>query len=679
MPPLPRSREGNERPLRDAQKATGKLGRRTTRKPVAGKPLHLNTRGRKESMKRSRQKYAVVVGLVLAISGSAMAEEKTAQLSEVVVTATRDEVPIEQVGSSITVVTAKEIEQQQKQTVADVLRMVPGLDIVRSGGLGTNTSVFMRGAKSEHTLVLIDGIEMNDPSSSGGGYNFANLTVDNIDRIEILRGPQSTLYGSHAIGGVINIITKRGDGKFKGFLSAEGGTFYTAKENAGLSGGTDLFQYSLSLSRIDSDGISSAGAKYGNQEHDPYQNTTLATRFGITPTKNSEIDLSLRYTHSRTALDDAGGSGNDDPNRLTRTDDLYFRTQGWLSLFNDIWEQKAGVSFADINMSDNDDNDPAHPYDLLRSSFHGQSVKLDWQHTLKPHKITTIVLGVETTEENAKSDTTGFMWSSNFPEKYSRTTGVYLQDQLNLFDAWFSTFGVRVDDHSKFGTEATYRFTSAYLIKAIDMKLKGSYGTGFKAPSLYQLYSSYGSPTLKPDKSIGWDIGLEQGLPFLKTTLGATWFRNEYSQMIDFDMTTWKYTNVAKAHSQGMELTAGLQPAQDLTLKAAYTWMETRDDITNKQLARRPKNKVSFDANYSFLKKANINLGLIYAGTRYSDTANTQKLKDYLLVNLAASYNVTKNLQVFGRVDNLFDRQYEEVAGYGTPGIGGYGGVKVSF
>jgi vitamin B12 transporter len=634
-------------------------------------------------MKRSRQKYAVALGLVWAICGSAMAEEKTAQLGEMVVTATRDEVPIEQVGSSITVITAKELEQQQQRTVADALRMVPGLDVVRTGSYGGTTSVFMRGAKSEHTLVLIDGIEMNDPSSTGGGYNFANLTTDNIERIEILRGPQSTLYGSHAIGGVINIITKRGDGNLKGFLSVEGGSLYTARESAGVSGGTDLLQYALTVSRLDTNGVSAAGEKYGNTERDGYQNSTLATRLGITPTKNSEIDLILRYDHTRTSLDNGGGKGMDDPNRVMKSDDLFFRTQGWLSLFDGLWEQKLGVSFADLSWRDDNDNDNIHPNDLLRSSFHGQSTKLDWQHTLKLHKTTTLMVGVETTEENAKSDYYSLSkygpYTSTWDKQYARTTGVYLQDQLSLWDAWFSTLGVRVDNHSKFGTEATYRFTTAYLIKQTDTKLKGSYGTGFKAPSLYQLYSSYGSPDLQPDKSIGWDIGMEQGLPFLKTTLGATWFRNQYSQMIDFDMDTWKYTNIAKAHTQGLELTAALQPLDQLTLKTAYTYMETKDDITGKQLVRRPKNKVAFDANYSFLKKANANMGLVYVGTRYADAANTNKMGDYLLVNLALSYDVTKNLQLFGRIDNLFDRQYEEVAGYGTPGIGGYGGVKVSF
>lgn len=641
-------------------------------------------------MKRSRQKYAVALGLVLAVCGSALAEEKTAQLGEVVVTATRDEVPIEQVGSSITVVTAKEIEQQQKRTVADALRMVPGLDVVRSGATGGSTSIFMRGADARHTLVLINGVEVNDPSTTGGEYNFAHLSVDNIERIEILRGPQSTLYGSQAMGGVINIITKHGEGKPTGFVSAEGGSFYTARESAGISGGSDLLQYALAASRLDTGGISSAGARYGNTENDGYQNSAVAGRLGITPTKNSEIDLSLRYTRSKTAADNGGGVGKDDPNRFIKTDELQFRTQGWLSLFNNLWEQKLGVSLNDLTRSDDNDRDAAHPNAFQRSEYHGQTVKLDWQHTIQLHKTNTLIVGAETKEENAKSyffsQSTNNVWKENF----ARTTGIYIQDQVNLWDAWFSTLGVRVDDHSQFGTEATYRFTSAYLVNQTGTKFKGSYGTGFKAPSLFQLYDpANGNSGLMPEKSAGWDLGVEQSLFEKQLIIGATYFHNDFDQLIDWQLVdpilfTGKYSNILQAETEGFELTISYKPSKQIAMNAAYTYTESKDKSTGMQLLRRPKNKVTFDANYNFQNKVNASIGVIYVGTRADDDYSTYpatrtKMKDYVLVNLAASYDVTKNLQVFGRIDNLFNRQYEEAIGFGATGIGAYGGVKVSF
>jgi len=647
-------------------------------------------------MQSSRQRCTVLIGLVMALCSSAAAEEQVARLDEMVVTATRDEVPVEQVGSSITVITAKQIEQQQKQTVADALRMVPGLDVVRSGGSGQSSSIFMRGADSRHTLVLIDGVELNDPSTTGGEYNFGFLTTDNIERIEVLRGPQSTLYGSQAMGGVINIITKRGSGRLTGFASAEGGSFYTAKESGGISGSTDLFNYSLTLSRLDSSGISAAASRQGNSEEDGYQNSSVAGRLGITPTQNSDIDLSLRYTKSRNGADNGGGAGADDPNRVMRTDELQFRAQGTLALFNDLWEQKLGVSLNDLTRSDDNDRDAAHPLDFQRSEYHGQTVKFDWQHILRLHKTNTLIVGAETKEENAKStyysEGVWGPYTNTWDEQFARTTGVYLQDQLNLWDSWFSTAGVRVDDHSQFGTEATYRFTTAYLIKQTDTKLKGSYGTGFKAPSLFQLFDpANGNADLKPEKSTGWDVGVEQALLNRQIHLGATYFRNDFEQLIDWELVdpiwfTGTYKNIAKASSEGVELTASYQPFDSLLMRAGYTYTKTRDKETGEELLRRPKHKLTGDINYRFLGAGNLNLGLVYVGSRDDLTFDpityaqqTVTLKDYLVVNLAASYDVTKNLQLFGRIDNLLDRHYEEVLGYGTPGIGAYGGVKVSF
>lgn len=630
-------------------------------------------------MKSRKQQCAVVMGLVLAMCGSAAAEEVFTQMKEVVVTATRDEIPIEQVGSSITVVTAKEIELQQKQTVADVLRMVPGLDVATNGSFGV-TSVYMRGAKAEHTLVLMDGVEMNDPSHPNGGYNFANLTVQNIERIEILRGPQSTLYGSQAMGGVINLITKRGEGKPEASLSIEAGSHHTFQENANLSGSTRFMQYALDVSRLDTGGISAANSKNGNTENDLYQNSTVSARIGIAPTDNLDFDGMVRYTRSHTALDGYPPplySLSDVPGYYLTTDQLYVRGEANLSLFNNLWEQKLGVS---LNDSRQDYSDSSY--------LNGQSVKADWQHILHINRLNDLTCGVEHKEDHAESD--------GMERKHAHTTSVYVQDHLKLFDRWFTTLGLRVDDHSSFGTEATYRLTTAYNVLETGTKIRGSYGTGFRSPSLYELYAPAlpmwgflgGEPDLKPEKSRGWDVGLEQSIPSIKTTIGLSWFSNTFKDMIRYttDPLTWSsyYENAARAHARGAEITAALQPFENLQLKAAYTYTETEDDTIGsttygKEWTYRPKHKYSIDTSYRFLQKGTINLGLIYVGNRYRDSSNTQKMGNYTLVNLAGSYDITKNLQLFGRIDNLFDREYEEVYGYGTPGISAYGGVKVSF
>jgi vitamin B12 transporter len=615
-------------------------------------------------------------------------EEKT---EEVVVTATRIETASREVGSSITVITNQQIEERQNTTVLEVLRTVPSLDVVQLGGPGGQTSVFIRGAKSEHTLVLIDGVEMNDPITPGRSYDFANLTTDNIESIEIIRGPQSTLYGSDAIGGVINIITKKGKGKPRGFVSAEGGSFNTFREKAGVSGGNQWANYSLGISRWDTNGISAANEKDGNHEKDDYENTSISTRLGVTPTENSDADFVLRYINARADIDNYGGVGGDDPNNTADLEQLFFRTQVRLSLFNDLWEQKLGFSLTDLDRDYHNDTDADHPSDLDRSSYYGKILKFDWQHNLYLHETNTLTLGIENEEEKGKSkyysESAWGPYTSNFKEKIAQTTGYYLQDQIKLWDSWFTTLGVRLDDHSRFGSETTYRITSAYLIQQTGTKLKGSFGTGFKAPTLYQLYSQYGNQNLDPEESTGWDIGVEQSLFDKKLILGATYFSNEFDELIEFvgyESGTSKYINVAEAEARGVEVFASVCPIDDLTFLASYTYTDTEDKATGKDLLRRAKNKFGLDVNYRFIGKGNVNLGLVYVGKRddndYSSwPAKRVELDDYLLANLAASYDITRNIQIFGRAENLLDEDYEEVKGFGTPGISAYAGGKLSF
>jgi len=499
------------------------------------------------------------------------------------------------------------------------------------------------------------------------------------------------LYGSDAMGGVINIITRRGERKPSGFVSAEGGSFGTAAEKASVGGGTDLLHFSLGLSREDTGGISSAGKKYGNHEKDGYHATSLATRLGVTPSRNFDFNCIVRYLDTKADMDNGGGAGQDDPNAIVRSEQVFVRGQGRLTLFDDLWEQKLGISFSNLDRNYRNDTDTSHPTDMERSTYHGESLAFDWQHTLRFHKTNILTFGVETREDKAYSDyySESFFgpYSSVFPKESDRITGYYLQDRITLWDSWFTTLGVRLDDHSRFGTEVTYRFTTSYLIKQTGTRFKGSYGTGFKAPSLYQLYvPTYGNQALDPEKSIGWDIGVEQVLLDGRVELGATWFANDFEDLIEFDSGASRYVNTAEAESYGLELTATVTPLDDLSLRVGYTWTKTEDKSTGMDLLRRPENKVFFETNYRFSKKGNFNLGIAYVGKRedlvYDPATWTSarvKLGGYLLVNLAASYDVTKWLQVFGRVDNLLDREYEEVSGYGTPGISGYGGLKVSF
>ncbi len=636
-----------------------------------------------------------IVSFILFILGPfpLYGEEKEVTLEEVVVTATRVETPIEEIASSMTVISSKEIERKQKATVSEVLKGIQGLDVVQTSGVGRDTSIFIRGANSEHTLVMIDGVEVNDPISPGRSYDFAHLTVDNIERIEVLRGPQSTLYGSDAIGGVINIITKKGEGKPKFFASVEGGTFMTFRESAGVSGENNWVNYSLGLSRFDTNGISAANKKDGNYERDGYENTSLSARLGFAPKETLDVDLIFHYINAKTELDNFGGVGGDDPNYIQKSKQLLFKTQVGLSLFDQFWTQKLAFATTDNDRDVKNKKDDQHPFDSERGHYDGQLIKFDWQHNIQLHKTNGLTFGLEYEEEEGKSR---YYWESQwgpgeslFPKKTANMKGYYIQDQIKLWDRFFGTLGIRIDDHSRFGSETTYRIAPAYLIKETGTKIKGTYGTGFKAPTLYQLYAPatlwgpIGNKDLKPEKSKGWDFGVEQNLLKNKVILGATYFRNDFKDLIQFDMGQG-YINIAKAKTEGIELFASAKPIDDLTLQINYTYTDTEDKTTGETLIRRPKNKIGFDLNYHFINKGNVNLGVIYVEKRDDFDFSTSpprrvKLDQYTLVNLAASYDITKNFQLFGRVENLLDKEYEEVKGYGIPGLSFFGGIKLSF
>ncbi len=591
---------------------------------------------------------------------------------------------------------------KQQETVLDALRAVPAIDVVRQGGVGQQTSIFMRGANSEHTLVLVDGIQVNDPISPARFFNFANLTTDNIDRIEVVRGPGSTLYGSDALGGVINIITKKGQGEPRLTVSAEGGSYETHREKIALSGGSEKLNYSLTASHLESNGIGAASRKSGNSEKDGYENLSTSARIGLTPTNNFDLDFILRYIDSDADIDNSGGPGGDDPNFTLESKTFFFRTQARLALFNELWEQKLGFSLSDYDRQSKDSVDTARPLDSSRSSYYSNLYKVDWQHNLFLSEANTLTLGIEYEKEKGrqKDQRTFEDWfnpgtqassSSEVKKITTSTVGYYLQDQIKLWDRFFTTLGMRLNDHDEFGTQTTYQLASTYLFPTTGTKVRASYGTGFRAPSLLQLYDPVfgGNADLDPEKSVGWDVGVEQNLWEDRVALSLTYFENDFEDLIVNEFvagTGFLYLNVDEAETKGIEAAVTYQPTNDITLRVSYTYTDTENKETGEQLLRRPKNKYSADLTYQFLQRGKINLNLLYVGERDDVFFNNvtfaggrTELASYTLINLSASYKITENLRLFGRVDNLFDEKYEEVWGYGTAGINGYLGGEYTF
>lgn len=629
-------------------------------------------------------KLLVVLSALLASVGlsKATAEEVEApafELEKIVVTATRTAEPIEQIGSSVSVIKEEDIKERGKKTVLEVLRDVPGLDVVQTGKFGGETSVFLRGAKSGHTLLMIDGIEMNDPISPGRSFDFAHLTIDNIERIEIIRGPQSTLYGSDAIGGVINIITKKGVGKPKFYISSEGGSYETFHESMGVSGSAERVNYSLSASRVDSDGISKAA---NGSEEDEYQNTAFSTRLGFNVFVGSKLSFIMRYIDTKTDLDD--GVYEDDPNYIMKTRTFTFKAEFDQHL-TDWWEYKLNYSLLDFERTYKDEPDDVDPTDSYTDWYDGENNKIGWQNNFFIDELDIITAGFEYEEERGKSRT--------FPAKTADTKGYYLQNQLMLWKSLFITTGLRVDDHDRFGSDTNYKASTAWLIKKSGTKFKGNWGTGFKAPTLYQLYAPAnpawlflgGNPDLSPEESESYDLGVEQKVCGDRVSFEVTYFHNDFDDMIDYytDPITWQgtYKNIAKAETQGIEVGISVKPIEGLKIGANYTYTDTEDKTTGLELLRRPEDKFRFNINYSFLGKGNVNLGLIYVGRRQDYDANLNRITQpsYTKVDLAATYELTEHFRIFGRIENLFDKDYQEVYGYETPGTSFYGGIKATF
>jgi len=601
----------------------------------------------------------------------------------VVVSASRLESESSKLGSSVTVITAEDIKRAQASQVLDVLRTVPGLDVVRSGPMGGNTSVFLRGANAEHTLVLVDGVEASNPVTTARLFNFADVPVDAIDRIEIVRGPQSTVYGSDALGGVIHIITKRGSGELRTHASVEIGSFQSSSEQVGLSGGDPTLDYLVSLARQDRNGFSAAR---GGAERDGYGQTAVTGRLGVHPIGFLDVDLTGRFTNSRADIDDDGGASNDDPNRRFRQRQGFMRGQLAVRMVEDLLRPVFGVSFGDQSYDDNDDPDAVNPTELLRSEFSGRLVKFDVQNAMTLTPEAKVVIGAETERESAsstyRSDGPFGPFSTDFDRHTARTNAVFAETQLAIAERLFSSAGIRVDHHEKFGSEVTWKVAPRLrILEGTD--LLGSIGTGFKAPSLYQLYSEFGRETLAPEEMLGMDVGIEQRLWSEKLSLRASYFYNDFDNLISFDSSTFLYENIARARTQGVEVGVRAELGAGVSAQLDYTYTESRDVLAKEGLLRRPQNKLSARLAAPVSERGEVSLQLSAFGKRVDTDFSTfpaerVNLPGYMVVQVGGSYRVSDSVELFGRVENLFDRSYEEVLGYATPGASAFAGIRVN-
>jgi vitamin B12 transporter len=613
----------------------------------------------------------VFMFFALPVSIFAQEEVDVITLEEIVVTASRIEELLKYSPDSVTIVTGEEIQKKGKKTVIDVLKDIPGISIVQYGSPGGSSSIYTRGTNNAHTLIMIDGVRVGDPMSTDGKMSIADLSTDNIERIEIVRGAQSILYGSDAIGGVINIITKKGKGKPKFYLSSEGGSFETFRERAGVSGSNDKINYAASVSRLDMKRVSRADEDLGNTERDYYHDTNISARVDGQISETVRMGFSARHSESSMDYDDSGT----DANKVQDTTITSITTNFDQDLF-DWWQHIIKLGVTEVKRDYTKDGN----FDSL---YNGTNKAASWQHNFFIGEIDTITAGFDYQEEIGDSQSS---WGSsyNITNKSVNTKSFFIQNKLTLFQGLSFTLGARHDDHQTFGGEDTYKGALAYFYENTGTKVRGSYGTGFHAPSLYQLYSSYGDTNLKPEESKGYDVGIDQELFDKKVLLSATYFHTKIDDLIDWNSLTSKYYNVGKVKTKGWETSFSVKPLTWLSFDVHYTYTEAKnkdegDTNNGNDLIYRPKHAGGASLNIEPLEKLNVNLNTQYVGRRYRNTGNTAEMPDYTLFNLAASYDMMKWLKIFGRVENLTDQKYQSIYKYGEPGIGFYGGIKVTF
>jgi vitamin B12 transporter len=595
--------------------------------------------------------------------------------------------PIDQIASSVTVIAGQEIEARQARNAPDILRAVPGIDVVQSGGPGDSAAVFIRGTNSNHVKVLIDGIDVSNPWRVGRTYEFGNLTTLDIDRVEVLRGPQSGLYGADALGGVIAFYTKEGNGPLQVEGLAEGGSFGTFNQAAGARGSNNGLRYSFNVAHQHVDNapartplrIAPAGVPPLTGEYD---NWTFSTKLGVDVTPNLAFNVAVRYTE---ADYDYQLSQKDTALSRQRSEEFHTRGETIWSLYGGRIKTVLGITYSDTSYSLD------APFFDTRGM--GTRVKADWRTVANVANGITLVVGADWQDERLKQPLLGTLpFADQFAvEASERSQGAYVQAQLEPLRNVFIVGNVRHDDNENFGQATTWRFAPAIVFPEVGTRLKGSYGTAFKAPSLadrfldyappgFPEFSFFGNRNLRPEKSEGFDLGFDQSIFNGRAQFGATYFQSEIEGLIVLSADQTTVLNLNSADISGIEAFFSADLSDNLRLRADYTYTEPVNAVTGQDLIRRPRNKAAFSLGWKPTNPLLLTTTLVYVGERLDGNrlafGEIVRQPDYTVVNLAADYKINDHLSLIGRIDNLFDRRYEETNGFERPGFGAFAGLK---
>jgi vitamin B12 transporter len=637
--------------------------------------------------------------IAVALPVPAIAEEAGAETpsADIVVTALRTPVDRDRVASSVTVLDESAIAQDQPIAISDILVRTPGVSVARNGGYGAATSLRIRGADSGQTVLIIDGMRLSDPSSTAGGYNFANLLADDIARIEILRGPQSILWGSDAIGGVINVSTVRPTAPLEASAAVEAGSHQTLNGRAGIGGSSAVLDWRLAGSTFTTDGIS---ARSNGTEEDGYRRLSGSGSATLRLSQTLSADVRGYYADARNDFD--GFLGDTPVYGLTREWTLYAGINA--TLLDGRSRNRIALLHSD---TDRENYNPRRIHRQIDFDSEGKIRRYEYQGTFSFSRSAELVFGAER-EQQRMSNASPPDSTAAFTLLRSRASinSVYGQLRVTPIIGLTLNGGARWDNHSKFGGNAVFSAGAAWSLNDGATLLRASYDEGFKAPSLYQLFSIYGSADLEPEKARGWEAGIEQALLVQKLRLSATYFERDTDNLIDFAFCPFGgtlpeacyvqgttitrfgyYANVKKSRARGLEI-AGAARFGRFFADANYSWIAAEDLSVGanfgNQLVRVPRHSANSRIGYDFPFGLTTSVAVRYSGESFdraqtSATVRPPVLDDYLLTDLRAEWPLSSRLTFYGRVENLFDEAYETTGGYSTLGRSLYLGLRSRF
>ncbi|GHH02066.1 TonB-dependent receptor plug domain-containing protein [Pseudodonghicola xiamenensis] len=612
------------------------------------------------------KKFLATASALAVCAASPLLAQDAYELDEITVTANKsgEATPLNRTGATVEVITQEDLKNAGETTVAEYLAREPGITVSGNGGLGTSTSLRIRGLGDKYIKVLVNGIDVTDPSSPQIQYNWGNMTTDNIERIEILKGSSSALYGSRAVAGVVSIttLTRPEEPGQKTTMSVEGGSNDTWRGTATYGYSGSRGGLAIGIDRTITDGFSSSA---GGTEKDGYQGTQLSFSADVMATETLKLGLTAYSLEARGHFDEFGSDGTPPYDEYTTTKTRAARAYGQLDL--GAWQHQVSASYYK--------NDRISSSNGVDTPFKGKRKRVDYVGSYSVSDMLGLTFGTDWEEQS---------YDSGADTGKTRTTGVFGEVQYAATSALDLSGSVRYDHHSNFGDHVTGRLAAAYQLTGATT-LRATAATGFRAPSLYELNNTlYGNPNLKPEESTSFELGIEHDFG-VGRIIKATAFYTEIDDLIDFrslydDTGAWiggRYQTIpGTSTSQGIELSGQWAINDQLGLYANYTYTDA-EDANGDRLLRVPRNDVNIGLTADLAARWSGEVNVRYVADRPAEYG--VEMKDYTVVNLGVAYAITDQAQAYLRVENLFDEEYQTAEGFNTQGQAVYVGLRASF